>query len=262
MSILEKLKSVGIVDALSNNNYVESLMKNGVSEESKKLLNEDDVDINELWEVARQIDQCSIVGGKMVNDNKSPDEIKFFANLLAKNIGAEPNLFLTAQLFEAKGLKANLLECGAGYGNIHELYRDIVNYYGFDVVKSFDECHLSNGRDIPEQLYKENFYDIIYSCNVFQHIKYEQKKKYIEDFSRLISKNGTLILAFSVKSQLNSLTDTNNNAYCYTVGQLTKLDTHEEIVDLLYDNNFYIALSSRRYDGFHMFMCKSRKYYE
>lgn len=262
MSILEKLKSVGIVDPISNNNYVENLMKNGVSEESKKLLNEDDVDINELWEVARQIDQCSIVGGKMISDNKSPDDIKFFANLLAKNIGAEPNLFLTAQLFESKGLKANLLECGAGYGNIHALYRHITNYSGFDVVKSFDECHLSNGRDIPEQLYKENFYDIIYSCNVFQHIKYEQKKKYIEDFSKVIAKNGTLILAFCVKGQFNSLVDKDSNAYCYTVGQLTKLDTIDEIIDLLFQNNFYLTLLSKRYDGMHMFMCKSRRYYE
>lgn len=257
MTILEELNSVGIYDKESNQKYAEKLIEGGVNDIHLKFLNDDNIDLNELWEIARKIDKVSIVGGNLVDNNEDVDTINYYANKLATNIGAGPNLSLMINSYlESNKTKPNVLECGAGYGNIHKTYKNYCNYYGFDVVKSFDECIISDGKSIPEELYKKDFYNIVYTCNVFQHVSLKNKENYIKNFSDVLSKGGSLILSTNLHNLNAAIKDSIGNTYCYTVGQLTKLDKIDDFHKTLTDNGFYIRMLTQRYDGFTCFICE------
>ena len=71
-----------------------------------------------------------------------------------------------------------ILEIGSGYGNFHNWLEgkgfNMDNYYSIDVYPYFfhDNLHITDGNIFPEKLPK---FDIVYSCNVFQHLTQKQR---------------------------------------------------------------------------------------
>jgi hypothetical protein len=248
MTIVEELNSIGITDYVSNSEYAKRLIENGASEEDTKHLDPDVIDNNEFWNLARKLDNTSIVGGGHVDSDANVEKINYYADLLAIGIGAEPNLSIRA-------LNQNVLEIGAGYGNIHKKYNKICNYKGMDVVKNFDDCVITDGKSIPKELDIESHHDIIYSCNVFQHLSLLQKVLYLKSSHRLLKSGSGMILAFCTDSPNVSLRSVDKSiGYCYTLGQLIPLMKLQDVFDMLYQCGFDVKLYSRRFDGFSCFV--------
>lgn len=92
---------------------------------------------------------------------------------------------------DIKGKK--VLEIGCGVGRLLEN-----GWYGIDISPKMliiaktrkPKCHykLTTG-DIP---YKNEMFDDVYSYLVFQHLKPDEVKKYIEESYRVLKKNGVL----------------------------------------------------------------------
>ena len=108
----------------------------------------------------------------IVTSNEDIGLINYNANMLASDIYA-------FQEVNRLSYKKRLLEIGCGYGNLYNFLKNDCDYSGIDVVKRFDACTLTDGNGIPKSILNKKF-DVVYSCNVFQHLSLKQKRRYLK----------------------------------------------------------------------------------
>jgi len=150
------------------------------------------------------------------------------------------NYFFQSALIEAKRVKSefginnndNILDIGCGYGRlpiglIKEF--DSINYLGIDVNRpSIDWCRKFISENEPKfnfihfniknDRYNErgnefaddfkfpldsNSQDLIYLYSVFSHMKIEEMRKYLQDFKRIIKKNGKIFFTAFVEKNVS-----------------------------------------------------------
>ena len=250
IDIEKTLSDIGINSYDSNDRFLDELMSRPVTHEDVARLDPDYLDCNKFWELARLRDRCSILGGSQVEDNTDVEKINYTNGLLADLIGCKSYLHIY-------GHNKDVLEIGCGYGNIYSQYKDSMRYKGIDVVKNFDEAILTDGNGIPEELKVPNSFDIVYSCNVFQHISRRQKYNYVIDSHKVLRDEGFLILAFSTFSENHRLkNEQKTQSYCYSMGQVIPTVSIEDFTILLQSVGFVIMQTNVRFDGFTCFVCR------
>lgn len=106
--------------------------------------------------------------------------------------------------------KPNLLEIGTGFGCLPELglpqLSKEFNYFGYDVYPDYPNVEkIDNYVFSDEQIenLKEKSIDIIYSCNVFQHIDKWHQFIYIDQMAKILPKGRPAIIMFAVNGETN-----------------------------------------------------------
>lgn len=100
--------------------------------------------------------------------------------------------------------KVKLLDYGAGYGRYLEMFNKYIpkqNLYSIEVCKeSCDEIRKKgfncynikiNKSILP---FEDNYFDYIFTSNVLEHIENQQYKKILLEFSRILKKDGVLLI--------------------------------------------------------------------
>lgn len=141
---------------------------------------------------------------------------------------------------------SNVLEIGFGYGNIFNEISERCNYVGIDYnvpyfLKKYRNLVSIDKSGIPDNLYKKDYYDIIYSSNVLQHCSQQDRFEYFKQASHCLKKGGYMIFSSFI------MTEENKNSFCwgsvdedgrgYTsfLNQLTEVDRLSEL-DTLFDD--------------------------
>lgn len=161
--------------------------------------------------------------------------------------------FINSKITESDE-KLNFLEIGFGYGNVFHEIGERCNYYGIDYVipknlkkyKNFAEIDKSG---IPDYLDAPNFFDIVYSVNVFQHCSQEDRFKYIRQAYDVLKPGGCLMFTEFVKTDENSdkeywgIVDKNDRGYTHFFNQLTECDWDYELAIVLSELGFKVIHS-------------------
>ena len=249
---MKELDDLGIVSSETLNDYLQKLVKNGVSDEDiSKLAN---VDLNDLWENALKFDNCCILGANQGHNNI--DKVNFQNTLLAHQLG----LF---DYFNPSGVasKERVLEIGAGFGSFYMNRPKNLFYTGIDVVPQFPQVQRCDGKGIPQHILEGEKFDYIFSSNVFQHIPSQYKRQYILDTQKCLKMGGYLILGCCT-SNCNPKCETGlkhkerDEWYAYTCGQLVKKEDHQFFLDCFFYAGLYPIQINRRYDGMTGFICR------
>ena len=149
-----------------------------------------------------------------------------------------------------------ILEIGSGYGNFHNWLEEnnfnMDNYYSIEVYPYFyhDNLYITDGNTFPEKLPK---FDIVYSCNVFQHLIQKQRNMYYENIYKHLTFNGVFYGSnfFTHPKTKNMKIDNNGkevdlwgmkdedgNDYLTFFGQYTEVENAIEWVDKMNDIGF------------------------
>jgi len=145
----------------------------------------------------------------------------------------------------------NLIEIGFGYGNIFDLYNGITNYTGIDYtvprkLKKHDNLHEIDVSGVPENLAIPYHYDVVYSCNVFQHCSQEDRFEYLKQAYDMLKVGGYMMFSAFIWSNKNKnepywgIGDMGGRYYTQFFSQLTEVDTENEIRGHLHDLGFNI----------------------
>lgn len=251
--IKEILDKIGITDITSNREYCSKLKERGVTDEDVELLNPENIDLIEFWELARELDNCSIVGGGLVKDNKSTLDIVSNNIKLYKDCGIVDFLSLDNRIRN----NLSVLEYGCGYAPI-TWYLNCQDYYlGIDLIRNTQPWHFlqTDGKSIPQVVKINDGYDICLCINVFQHMIDSHVVNVLKLFKDNISKKGMLITTFMIKdinSNLNNMLKHRDmdEYYTYTCGQLIPLRTQQQCFNILQTAGFGTYKYINRCDGF------------
>lgn len=138
-----------------------------------------------------------------------------------------------------------IAEIGCGYGSFKDNFITsnglLNNYTGFDIIPRVEGCVEIMGDDgtfSDDQVEQyTNKFNLIYSCNVFQHLSKCQIRKYLKQFTKILQPGGFLVIANAESSC--------NKSYHY--GQLVELFTSYEFFNELSDNDFAIIQSAKQH---------------
>jgi len=92
---------------------------------------------------------------------------------------------------EKNGMK--ILEIGSGYGNFYNWLEgegfNMSDYYSIDVYPYFshENLHITDGNTFPKDLPK---FDIVYCCNVLQHLTQHQRNMYYKNIANHLTFGG------------------------------------------------------------------------
>lgn len=140
------------------------------------------------------------------------------------------------------GMIPSIAEIGTGYGSFYENFIVPSNlqlrYTGFDLIKRVpyvEELKGKRGNFGKDQLKKYNRkFNLIYSCNVFQHLSKQQIKQYIKDFTKLLIPGGWLSLMYVT-----------NHKISFHYGQIIELFTEQELIELLQEHDFELLMINK-----------------
>ena len=101
-----------------------------------------------------------------------------------------------------------LLEIGTGMGCLPELgFKEIpkeIKYYGYDVYPDYPNVEKIDNYIFSEEqveYLKDEDIDLVYSCNVFQHIDKTHQYNYILQLARILRKGKIATIMFAVNGE-------------------------------------------------------------
>lgn len=197
-------------------------------------LNPDSIDCKKFWDKAVEYFPFYSMVDCNYNITEKEELIKV-TNTFAKVYGILPEI----DALYNKNNHASVLEIGAGYGNIAEYIKENFgdeNYYAIDVGYYFwhERLFHNDGKSIPNDVPKN--LDMIFACNVFDHIGTEQRKSYFNEIHKWLNPGGSFVFNMFLVTNSNKEKncwqnlDENGNFYCKFFNQLIKCDTTEELV--------------------------------
>lgn len=119
-----------------------------------------------------------------------------------------------------KQYQGNFLDIGMGVGNLEKKILDSkldLNLYGTDISsKAIEQVKkeikgnffVSNIYNMP---FANNFFNVIAVLDVLEHIYKKDNKKSLKEISRILKKNGGLIISVPLNENLSKLNKTNTN---------------------------------------------------
>ena len=178
----------------------------------KDKLDADTIDPKEFWKAADEVfgydPVCNstkhgesnelILKTNILEINRKNHNIALHGGLIGCLERAEYNCVLT-------DLKPTIIEIGAGYGSLKQEWIDKqppnhIEYTAFDIIPRFDSCIEIEGNDgtfSEEQVEKyKDAANIVYCCNVTQHLSKKQNEKYIDQIKQILIPGGKLIILY------------------------------------------------------------------
>jgi SAM-dependent methyltransferase len=150
------------------------------------------------------------------------------------------------------GLK--VLEIGPGYGciknHIKAMFGPELEYDGVDIAPKIPDIWNTNERGtLPDELLKKrDYFDIVVSSNVFQHLSQLQIQEYINEAYLVLREGGYLVFS--------SLCAYRKGDIITHYGQVTHPYTKEVYIGLLELSGFTVfSVTSRLCDNFNTFVC-------
>jgi len=224
----------------------------------------DEIDCGEFWkEASEKFNGHPYCGGVKSNEPLSVKQINYFNQMLHIHTGCLNQLeTIYAYSFwlnhELKDL--NVLEIGYGLGSLYSILdkenRYNVNYVGIDVyhhpesVVPKEKTITYDGKDFSKLPYPSNF-DFVFCLNVLQHCSESQ----IEKIYEYIAKNrGCCVIGVQTCSSANLY-----KRDLLTCGQITKLLTFKEHLEIQRKNNMQSLLTNQRFDGYCSFTSRTVK---
>lgn len=196
-------------------------------------LHPDNLDSRDFWkEATTHFPYYSIAGGQ--SGCKSPEECNDMNLKMADYIGMLPYLNRAVENYT----NPKVLEIGPGYGNICYWLQDnhpTTDYYGIDVHPLFDwpTLYQTDGSTINEEV--PDKLDIVYSCNVFQHLSKTQRSSYYKEIWDKLAPGGVFYFGMFVLTEENKnwpvwgMKDYNGRYYTGFFKQYTEVDHIDEL---------------------------------
>lgn len=145
----------------------------------------------------------------MMNQNKKSkqirEKIKEFYNTVAEPFSRTRNQWWNDLRFISQYLKRDhkVLDFGCGNGRLLQfLQTSNENYWGIDISEKligiarnkYPENHFKVIEKETEIPFSDNYFDNIFSIAVFHHFNPEMMEKTLQEFNRILKKDGVLIL--------------------------------------------------------------------
>jgi SAM-dependent methyltransferase len=216
-----------------------------VEDEAVERFHPNTINNKEFWQTAKEnfplLSVCGSPSSTIAEVNKNtlslPTHFKF--------------LHFIDSLISVSEESVNFLEIGFGHGNILNLLNDLLKYTGIDYtiphhLKKYKNLLEIDVSGIPELIALENYYDVIYSCNVLQHCSQQDRFEYFEQAARVLKPGGHFLFSTFVWSEENKnepywgVRDSKNRYYTHFFSQLTEVDTDVEIQEKLYSLGFIV----------------------
>ena len=202
----------------------------------------DDIEPVDWWEACHQYFPLLSICGAEVQDLQGALKVN---TRLLEGLGVGQAV-VTALLNRCE--EPTLLEIGPGYGILYDYlmtYVPWVRYTGVDVVawaKDRPAFHghvvIGNGRSIPKEV--GTGFEVVASCNTFQHLTPNIRRAYFHDISRVLAPKGiAIITTFIHRPALDHLVnvpstvDENGRRYVSMLEQRLMIDTEDELLAMI-----------------------------
>jgi len=209
-------------------------------------LHPDNLDSRDFWkEAIKNFPYYSIAGGNY--GCKSPQECNEVNLNMANASGMLPYLNRAVEHFQNLDDTTQVLEIGPGYGNICFWLQDthpLVEYYGIDVNPLFEwpTLYQTDGFTINKEV--PNRLEIVYSCNVFQHLSKSQRTSYYKEIYKKLKPGGAFYFNMFILTENNKgwpvwgMKDYKGRYYTGFFKQFTEVDHIDELKDELEEIGF------------------------
>ena len=235
------INKYGIIDQNSYKEFTSKRFKDGITQEEVDLLSPDNVNNNDFWQFINEfygIDPvCQTnyaqfkVGNKMVANRR---------NLGICRLDGTLNV-----IDHNKYCGCTFLEIGAGFGCIKNYVEVNTNldYAGVDVYPQIHDVIKSNpDGSLPDSILKlpvtSNYFGIVFSTNVFQHLSVNQRKKYYQQIRSIIHEQGIFAFNTTIYSEPRNVDGVafykckdSNKAYIGHYAQYTEVLSFQEEVN-------------------------------
>jgi len=213
-----------------------------VKQEAIERFHPNNIDNKDFWKESRTyFPLVSICGGESC---KSIKQVNKRTLQFSDDMGL---LSFLRSLIQNSEERLKILEIGCGYGNLFFDVKDKCDYSGIDYVihkslKKYQNFIEINSSGIPEQLYKKEYFDAVYSVNVLQHCSQQDRFIYFKQASEVLKKGGCMIFTQFLMTNKNKndvcwgLVDEKGRGYTHFFNQLTECDWDYElfyVLDLL-----------------------------
>jgi SAM-dependent methyltransferase len=210
-----------------------------VKDEAVKRFHPNEIDNKAFWVRAHEsFPLLSVCGGECKNIKEANQKTRELSTIL--------NLYpFLLKLIEDSTKPLKIFEIGFGYGNVFNEIKDKCEYIGIDYVipkslkkyKNFIEIQKSG---IPEYLWNEKYFNVIYSVNVLQHCSQKDRFDYFEQGYSALKPGGYFLFSCNLMTIENmnetywGVKDKMGRGYLHFFNQLTETDFDSELFNYLH----------------------------